>query len=312
MSKRGYISRYLLLIKKLKAKQYATYEELEQYIVNQHDFLQLQDDDLIIGFSKRTLQRDLKEIRNLFGVDIEYSKSMKGYFICQDDAENMNFQRMLESYEMISALQNAKKINQYIQFEKSSLQGVEHLKEIINAIKNTNNIQFTYSKYWEKEASYRTVEPYLLKEFKSRWYVLCLDKKDFKIKTFALDRMSDVTNTNTLFSPPTNFNFEEYFSNSFGIFCPDGDEVETVELQFTPIQGRYVKSLPLHKSQTIVEDTEEFLIIQLNIFVTHDFIMELLSFGNDVKVNKPESLKKLIIWRYEQALNAYSQKSPNQ
>jgi predicted DNA-binding transcriptional regulator YafY len=305
MSKRGYISRYLLLIKKLKAKQYATYEELEQYIVNQHDFLQLQDDDLIIGFSKRTLQRDLKEIRNLFGVDIEYSKSMKGYFISQDDAENMNFQRMLESYEMISALQKAKNINQYIQFEKNSLQGVEHLKEIINAIKNNKNIQFTYSKYWENEASYRTVEPYLLKEFKSRWYVLSLDKKDLKIKTFALDRMSNVANTNTFFSPPTNFNFEEYFTNSFGIFCPDDVEVETVELQFTPIQGRYVKSLPLHKSQTIIADNDYHLIIQLNMFVTHDFIMELLSFGNDVKVNKPESLKNELINRYSNALKQY-------
>jgi predicted DNA-binding transcriptional regulator YafY len=305
MSKRGFISRYLLLIKKLKVKPYSSFEELEQYIIDQHDFLQLQDDDLIIGFSKRTLQRDLKEIRNLFGVDIEYSKSMKGYFISQDDAENMNFQRMLESYEMISALQKAKKINQYIQFEKNSLQGVEHLKEIINAIKNTNNLQFTYSKYWENEASYRTAEPYLLKEFKSRWYVLCLDKKDLKIKTFALDRMSNVANTKTLFSLPTNFNFEEYFTNSFGIFCPDDVEVETVELQFTTIQGRYVKSLPLHKSQTIIADNDNHLIIQLNMFVTHDFIMELLSFGNDVKVNKPESLKNELINRYSNALKQY-------
>ena len=77
MSKRGYISRYLLILKKLKAKPYSTYEELQGYIENQFDYLQMQDDTLNIGFSKRTLQRDIREIRNTFGIDIEYSSLAK-------------------------------------------------------------------------------------------------------------------------------------------------------------------------------------------------------------------------------------------
>jgi len=56
MSKRGYISRYLLILKKLKVKPYSTYEELQSYIEKQFDYLQMQDDNLKIGFSKRTLQ----------------------------------------------------------------------------------------------------------------------------------------------------------------------------------------------------------------------------------------------------------------
>ncbi len=305
MSKRGYISRYLLLIKKLKVKPYSSFEELEQYIIDQNDILQLQDEDLIIGFSKRTLQRDLKEIRSVFGIDIEYSKSMKGYFICQNDTENMNFQRMLETYEMISALNISKDISPHIQFEKNSLKGIEHLKDIINAIKNKRRLQFNYSKYWEKEISFRTIEPYALKEFKSRWYVLCIETKDQKVKTFALDRMNEVSIIDVHFNPTKKVNLENYFEHSFGIFCPDDLEVETIELQFTPIQGRYIKSLPLHTSQTIIEDNEELLIIQLQMFITHDFLMEILSFGCDVKVLSPVSLKKEIIYRYQQALNGY-------
>lgn len=77
MSKRGYISRYLLILKKLKVKPYSTYEELKNYIENQFEYIQMQDDTLNIGFSKRTLQRDIKEIRNVFGIDIEYSKPNK-------------------------------------------------------------------------------------------------------------------------------------------------------------------------------------------------------------------------------------------
>jgi N-dimethylarginine dimethylaminohydrolase len=70
MSKRGYISRYLLILKKLKLKPYSTYEELQSYIENQFDYLRMQDDTLNIGFSKRTLQRDIKEIRNVFGLTL--------------------------------------------------------------------------------------------------------------------------------------------------------------------------------------------------------------------------------------------------
>ena len=64
MSKKGYISRYLLIIKKLKAKPYTSYEELKNYIENQIEFLQMLDDQLSVGLSLRTLQRDIKEISN--------------------------------------------------------------------------------------------------------------------------------------------------------------------------------------------------------------------------------------------------------
>ena len=104
MSKRGYISRYLLIIKRLKAKPYSTFEDLQSYIEHQLDYLQMQDDSLTIGFSKRTLQRDLKEIRSLFGIDTEYSKVNKGYFIVQTETENMNFQRMMEAFDIFNSL----------------------------------------------------------------------------------------------------------------------------------------------------------------------------------------------------------------
>jgi len=70
MSKRGYITRYLSLMKRIKARPYSTYEELRDFMEREIEFLQMQDDTLSIGFSKRTLQRDLREIRNLFGIDI--------------------------------------------------------------------------------------------------------------------------------------------------------------------------------------------------------------------------------------------------
>ena len=126
MSKRGYISRYMFILKKLKVKPYSTYEGLHAYIENQFDYLQMQDDTLNIGFSKRTLQRDIKEIRNVFGIDIEYSKSQKGYFISQNENENMNFQRMMEAFDMFNSLNLAQDLTPFIHLEKRRPQGTEN------------------------------------------------------------------------------------------------------------------------------------------------------------------------------------------
>ncbi len=126
MSKRGYISRYLLILKKLKAKPYSTYEELQAYIENQFDYLQMLDDSLQVGFSIRTFQRDVKEIRNIFGIDIEYSKSKKGYFISQNEREHMNFQRMMEAFDLFNSLNLAQDLTPFIHLEKRRPQGTEN------------------------------------------------------------------------------------------------------------------------------------------------------------------------------------------
>ena len=155
MSKRGYISRYLLILKKLKVKPFSTYEELQAYIENQFDYLQMQDENLQIGFSKRTFQRDIKEISNVFGIDIEYSKSQKGYFISQNENENMNFQRMMEAFDMFNSLNLAHDLTSFIHLEKRRPKGTENLYGLLHAIKNRFKIKFNYQKFLDEELSYR-------------------------------------------------------------------------------------------------------------------------------------------------------------
>ncbi|MCX6227086.1 MAG: WYL domain-containing protein [Bacteroidia bacterium] len=290
MSKRGYISRYMLIVKKLKAKPYSSYVELKSYIENQVEYLQMQDDTLEIGFSKRTLQRDIREIRNNFGFDIEFSKSSKGYYIVQSESENMNFQRMMEAFDMFNSLNQAQDMTPYIHLEKRRPQGTENLYGLLHAIKNRLLISFTYQKFWEDEITQRQVHPYALKEFKNRWYVVAKDLKDDAIKTFGLDRLSDLEISKKKFDLTAGFNIEEHFRYCFGIVSPNSDAPEEIILSFDPVQGKYIKTLPLHETQKVIIDDEEELVISLKLYVTHDLIMELLSFGNSMAVIKPESL----------------------
>jgi proteasome accessory factor B len=305
MSKRGYISRYLLILKKLKAKPYSTYEELQGYLENQFDYLQMQDDTLNIGFSKRTLQRDIREIRNIFGVDIEYSKTSKGYFINQSEMENMNFQRMIEAFDMFNSLNLAQDLTPFIHLEKRRPQGTENLYGLLHAIKNKFQVKFSYQKFWEDEISQRTVEPYALKEFKNRWYILAKDSKDGNIKSFALDRLANLEITNRNFEFPKIYNIEESYRYCFGIISPNDEEPQEIILSFDPFQGKYIKSLPLHHTQEILIDNEDELQIKLKLCLTHDLIMELLSFGDNMKVLKPDTLINEIKEAHQKAYLQY-------
>ena len=305
MSKRGYISRYLLILKKLKAMPYCSYEELQSFIESQVDYLQMQDDTLNIGFSKRTLQRDIREIRNVFGVEIEYSRTSKGYFISQSESENMNFQRMMESFDTFNSLNFAQDMTPFIHLEKRRPQGTENLYGLLHAIKNKFQIVFSYHKFWEDEITNRITEPYGLKEFKNRWYVLAKDLNDDKIKSFALDRLTNLEITRKSFKYPKTFDIEENYRYCFGIISPNGEEPQEIILSFDPYQGKYIKSLPLHETQEILIDNDKELKIKLKLCVTFDLVMELLSYGDSMKVIKPKSLVKQVKEAHQRALKKY-------
>jgi predicted DNA-binding transcriptional regulator YafY len=305
MSKRGYISRYLLILKKLKAKPYSSYEELNQYIENKVDNMQMRDDTLEVGFSKRTFQRDIREINNIFGIDIEYSKPAGGYFINQSEMENLNFQRMMETFDVFNSLRLAQDLSPHVHLEKRRPQGTENLYGLLHAVKNRLKIKFSYQKFWEEKKSERVTDPYVLKEFKNRWYILAKDNNDGRVKSFALDRISSLEITNVTFVLPANYSAEESYRYCFGIISPNDKNPQEIILSFDPFQGKYIKTLPLHETQQVIIDNEDELQIKLNLHITHDLLMELLSFGNNVKVLKPELLANEIKAAHQLAFEQY-------
>jgi predicted DNA-binding transcriptional regulator YafY len=204
-------------------------------------------------------------------------------------------ERILEAFDTFNALNVTDRVSKYIHFEKRRPQGTENLYGLIHAIKNTKCIAFTYAKFWDDYTTKRTIEPYALKEFSNRWYVMGKDLKDNTIKTFALDRLSDFQILNTAFVYPSNFNIEKHFEFCFGIISPNGEVPQKILLSFDSHQGKYIKTLPLHQSQHILKDSENELQIELTLCITHDFIMELLSYGNTVKILSPSILKEKIV-----------------
>jgi predicted DNA-binding transcriptional regulator YafY len=298
MSTTESLSRYNLIIKKVSINP-ATFKEIDDYLKMESE---LQGYNFTI--SKRTFQRDLNAIRSIFNIDIVYDFSKKTYFIEVDQQPEAN-ERILEAFDTFNAFNIAERLSSHIHFERRRPQGTEHLYGILHAIKNQFQISFTYQKYWEDSLSARTVEPYALKEFKNRWYVLALDINNDVVKSFGLDRISNLEISKKKSQFPPDFNISEYYRDCFGIMGPNNERSEEIILSFDPIQGKYIKSLPLHSSQEVILDNEDELRIKLTLYITHDFYMELLSYGEDVKVIKPDSLISKLKTTYHKALKLY-------
>ena len=298
MSKRESIARYNLIIKKLR-KQPADFEQISTYLS-----LESELQEYNFNVSKRTFQRDLDDIRSLYNIDIVYDFSRKVYFIDLEEQPELN-ERILEAFDTFNALNITDRLSNYIHFEKRRPQGTENLYGLLHAIKNKVQISFSYKKFWEDEMSQRTAEPYALKEFKNRWYVLANDLKDNKVKSFALDRLTELEITRKKFQLPIDFDVNEHYKYCFGIISPNEHQPQEVILSFDQFQGKYIKTLPLHESQVILKDNEEELLIKLTLFLTHDFLMEILSYGDNVKVIQPESLIEDLKTSYENALKLY-------
>lgn len=190
-------------------------------------------------------------------------------------------------------------------FEKRKPQGTENFYGLLHAIKNQLQVSFTYQKYWEDQLTHRTVEPYALKEFRNRWYLLAIDQKDQQVKSFAFDRLTELEITKKKCHPTRNFDVNDYYKYCFGIISPTDHVLEEVVLSFDPFEGKYIKSLPLHETQEILIDNAQETRIRLKIYLTHDFVMEILSHGDNVKVIQPQSLIAELKQSYKNALKQY-------
>ncbi|GGC46113.1 WYL domain-containing protein [Parapedobacter defluvii] len=297
MSLRETLIRHQLVINKLRVRPY-TWKEIDQFLRQESEIQQYR---LYVG--QRQFQRDKDDIFSLYGIEIENNRSTKKYWIGTSEETDA---RHLEAFDVFNLLKVGGNKTGEVSFERRRPQGTENMYGLLHAIQNKLTITFQYHKFYESSGETRKVEPYALKEAKHRWYLLCRDIDKQELRLFGLDRISGIEFTKKKFTKSNEINIENIFRSSFGIILPEeGQQVEEVELSFTPFQGKYIKSLPLHESQEIIHDNEQELRVKLRIYITHDFIMELLSYGKEVKVLHPATLADDLKQQHYQAARQY-------
>ena len=292
------IQRMLVIINKLKERQrYVPREELEEYVR-----LRMEERDAT-PVDIRTIQRDFKDIEDLFGICIRFDKKWSGYYINEEDSLiNEQYERLLLNFDLLNALDKTSNLHTYVLAEHHRPSDTECLPALIKAIKFSHPVAFDYI-YVREEGRMREkkVLPHYLKEDQQRWYLLAYDNN--VLKTFNVDCIRNLRiYYEETFKRDMNIDANDLFKDSYGIWNQPDIPVENIELSYSALDGRFLKSVPLHHSQTIIADNETEFRITLRLRITNDFVMALLARSSSLTVIKPLHLRERIRKVYEEAL----------
>lgn len=288
MAKRDQLLRLMNVVTYLRGKSKgASFEDISKHLEQKS----YQDSEGELAFSEKTFQRDRKIMQELLGIEIKFKRSTMTYQIV-NDIDDYPEQTIFDNLLLVNAYKQAANYEQIMHFEKRQASGLEHLEGVIYAIKNSKNISFDYTKHWEGIPRKKVVEPYAVKEFRNRWYLLAneRDGKDFFLKTLGLDRISNFELLNSSFRRQE-VDIETLFENSFGIISTLHEKPTRIALSFEPWQGMFVKSLPIHHSQKILLDNQDELKVELTLVPTYDFYQELLTHAERILSIEPKFVR---------------------
>lgn len=225
----------------------------------------------------------------------------KGYPIFNDISQAMK--KVIDGSNISKDRKELFNLENLIEPEKHPpISGIEFIMDLLQAISKRNVIEVEYGRFGKDSKKHR-VKPILLKEDKLMWYLIGINIKYDSLITFALDRVVNVSITNENFDE-IEFNSSEYFKHSFGITVSDKAPIEVV-ISFEPEQGNYLKTLPIHSTQTIIEETEKQLTIKVIVKPSYEFFSKIYSYGSTATIISPKEIKNIFITDLEKAIAKY-------
>ena len=279
------------------------------------------EDQLGEPVSESSFNKDLAKMKEIYSAPIRFDRHHGGYFYDQEgfsikefplsneEIEALDYStallHQLKGTRMFQQFENAinkviegyriskvigKAESQIIQVEEPvKMQGSEWLEIVLKAIVEKNVLLVLYQGF-AREAAEHEFSPYLLKEYRNRWYMIGFSKRKENVIVLALDRVKDIRQSKSKFVSQGDFSPADFFKYSFGITQVHGAKPEKVVLAFSRQETPYITGQPLHQSQKVLsEDTE--LVIELEVYITAELKMAILSYGKEVKVLEPQSLK---------------------
>lgn len=246
---------------------------------------------------KRTFDEYRKAIEETFDINISCDAS-NGYKYRIDDVEYLQRDYvknwLLSSFSINNIIQESRKLKGRILFEQIP-SGNEYLMDIIGAMQGNTCIRLTYQSFHSSSPNVYLVEPYYVRVFKQRWYMVARNREKEKICVYALDRMMCIEHSFETFQMPDAFEASAYFQDCYGIIVmPEELDVETIRIKISDMNHKrqYLRLLPIHSSQKEVECQPDYSIFEYQLYPTYDFFQEIMSHGSEIEVLTPDWVRK--------------------
>ncbi len=175
------------------------------------------------------------------------------------------------------------------------LSGIQWLDILYKHIVARTTIQLTYQSFKAKQASDIIFYPYLLKEYRNRWFILGMTKKGKIICTYALDRIQNIVALNNeVFLEHKTFDPHTYFNDIIGVTRNTADTPTHIEFLADNLQAPYIKTKPIHASQKIIEGRNDGIVFSIDVIPNFELERELIGYGEGLKILSPNSFMRRI------------------
>ena len=252
------------------------------------------ENDKHLPMPEKTFHNHIDAIEEIFNLRIRCNRAAGGVYEIEDDGDGGDSglaDWLLSTISVSNAIQESAGLRRRIIFENIP-SGEKYLMPLIEAMRDSVSVRLVYDNFRRPDHAPFVLEPYCVKVSKQRWYVLGRTAKG--MRTYALDRIVKFEETGEKFVLPADFDAEEYFSDSFGIYTLENVKPQRILIKVSEGQDRYFDSLPLHHSQSLVERGRGFSVYAYRLIPTFDFIQELLSHGDALEVLSPKPLRSLV------------------
>lgn len=244
--------------------------------------------------SRATFNRWKDAIFNQFGIIISCQKS-GGYLYYIENPEEIDEDKLKKW--MLDSFAVGNLIGEHLSLQDRILvsqipSAHSHLATLLQAMKENRVVTITYCAFGKTRSHTFPVEPYCVKLFENRWYILAHNIHYNNIRIYGLDRIDNLEITEDTFKLPKDFSASDYFSTYYGIVTGYDIKPEHIIIRAYRDHIPYLQSLPLHHSQRLLEDNGEYADFELYLVPTYDFIMRLLHVGAMIEVISPVSLRK--------------------
>ena len=260
----------------------------------------------------RTFHEQRKGIKEMFGVEIVCDRSHGNVYYVKNP-EVLEKQKvakwLLHKYSIPQGFATFNSMKDRILLEEIPL-GTAFLNTIIEAMQKNVELQVDYQQYENEQEEENLqefhIQPYALKVFDRRWYLLGYIKEKRALRTIALDRILDLKILSTSFELPEDFDARKYFANVVGIYTNLDFPVDNVKIRAYGVQAEYIRSTPLHKTQSEGRSKyREFAEFTYRLCITPELISQLLAMGDTVEVLEPQKLREEMKERISKIFNYY-------
>ena len=256
----------------------------------------------------RTFHQHKSAVEELFGIEIKCNPSngYRYYISSPDTLKNDNIRKwLLNSFTLSNMITAGHNMKGRILFEDIP-RGTEYLQTIIEAMQKSKELIVDYQRFYGRRETFN-IQPYAMKVYHQRWYVVGYIKELGGIRNIALDRTLEMNLSDISFTLPQNFNAEKYYANSIGIYVNEELKPTKVKIRAYGKQIEYLRSLPLHCSQKeSASKYGEFCEFEYKLCLTPELSTHILAMGENVEVLEPVELREEIKRRLEECLTKYN------